>query len=104
MTGNTDIHMLVTISLKKEGVWIRKAASIWCDHLPHSVSHLLHIELIRLLVVACGMLSHSFQWLCEVAGYWRELEHTFVQVDPEHPTHAQLVTCLVRPVSEQGQG
>ena len=35
------------------------------------------------------------QWLCEVAGYWRELEHVAVHVDPEHPTHAQWVTCLV---------
>jgi hypothetical protein len=30
--------------------------------------------------------------LCEVAGYWRELEHA---VDPEHPKHAQWVTGLV---------
>jgi hypothetical protein len=22
------------------------------------------------------------QWLCEVAGYWRELEHGVVHVDP----------------------
>ena len=35
------------------------------------------------------------QWLCEVAGDWRELEHAVVYVDPEHPKHAQLVTCLV---------
>jgi hypothetical protein len=35
------------------------------------------------------------QWLCEVAGYWRELEHAVVHSDPEHPKHAQLVTCLV---------
>jgi hypothetical protein len=42
-----------------------------------------------LLFNGCGMLSHSssmaveccptpLQWLCEVAGYWRELEHTVV--------------------------
>ena len=35
------------------------------------------------------------QWLCEVAGYWRELEHPVVHVDPEHPKHAQWVTYLV---------
>jgi hypothetical protein len=33
--------------------------------------------------------------LCEVAGYCRELEHAVVHVDPEHPKHAQWVTCLV---------
>ena len=38
---------------------------------------------------------HTFQWVCEVAGYWRELEHAVVHVDPEHPNHAQWVTCLV---------
>ncbi len=32
---------------------VRKPVSIWCDH------HLLRIELIRLLIVACGMLVHS---------------------------------------------
>ena len=35
------------------------------------------------------------QGLCEVAGYWRELKHAIVHIDPEHPKHAQLVTCLV---------
>ena len=34
-------------------------------------------------------------WLCEVARYWRELEQHVVHVDPEHPTHAQWVICLV---------
>ncbi len=37
----------------------RKPVSIWCDHhLPHA-TQLLHIELNRLLIVACGMLIHS---------------------------------------------
>jgi hypothetical protein len=44
--------------------------------------------LIKLLIVACGMFSHS-------SGYWWELEHAVVHVDPEHPKHAQWVTCLV---------
>ena len=35
------------------------------------------------------------QWLCEVAGYWRELEHSVVNINPEHPKHAQRVTCEV---------
>ena len=35
------------------------------------------------------------QWLCEVAGYWKELEHAVVHVSPEHPKHTQQVTCLV---------
>ena len=35
------------------------------------------------------------QWLCEVAGYSWELEHTVVHIDPEHAKHAQWVTCLV---------
>ena len=32
------------------------------------------------------------QQLCEVAGYWSELEHA---VDPEHPKYAQWLTSLV---------
>ncbi len=38
------------------------------------------------------MLVLSLQWLCEVAGYWQELEHAVVYADPEHPKHAQWVT------------
>ena len=38
--------------------------------------------------------SH-LQWLCKVAGYWWELEHAVVHIDPEHPKHDQWVTCLV---------
>ena len=72
-------------------MWIGKSVSIWCDHhLPHVV-HLVHRELIMLIVECCPTL----QWLCEVAGYQRELEHAIVHVDPEHPKHAQRVTCLV---------
>jgi hypothetical protein len=57
-----------------------------------SATPLLHIELIRLLIVEC---STPLQWLCQVAGYWRELEHAVVHIVPEHPKHAQWVTCLV---------
>ena len=35
------------------------------------------------------------QRLSKVAGYWQEMEHAAVQVNPEHPTHAQWVTCMV---------
>ena len=27
------------------------------------------------------------QWLCYIAGYWRELEHAVIHVDPDHPKH-----------------
>jgi hypothetical protein len=47
--------------------------------------------LIKLLIVACGMLSHS----SSIAGHWWELEHAVIHVDPEHPKHAQWVTCRV---------
>ncbi len=66
---------------------VLKPVSIWCDHhLPHAVqTHLLHLELIRLLIVAWVMLVHSSSMLCEVAGYWQELEHTVVYADPGIP-------------------
>ena len=35
------------------------------------------------------------QWLCEVFGYWRELDDALIHVIPEHPKHAQWVKCLV---------
>ena len=53
------------------------------------------IELIRLLIVACGMLSHSSSMTARIAGYLRDLEHAVVHIDPEHPKHAQWMTCLV---------
>ncbi len=27
------------------------------------------------------------QWLCEVAGYWQELEHAVAHADPEYRPH-----------------
>ena len=45
------------------------------------------------MIVECC--QNPLQCLCEVAGYWQELEHAVVHVDPEHPKHAQWVTCLV---------
>ena len=46
----------------------------------------------------CGLrkvVPTPLQWLYEVAGYWRELEHVVVHVNPEDPKHPQWVTCLV---------
>ncbi len=67
-----------------------------------SATHLLWIELIRLLIVECW--STPLQWLCEVAGYWQELEHAAVYADPEHPKHAQWVTCPVSMLAMQELG
>ncbi len=39
--------------------------------------------------------STPLQWLCEVARYCQELEHAVVYADPNHPKHAQWVTCPV---------
>ena len=52
MTRNTDMHLLVTDTFKKGRGVNQKTASC-------SATHLLRIELIRLLIVACGMLFHS---------------------------------------------
>ncbi len=73
----------------------------WPPFASRSASHLLHIELIRLLTVAVECWSTPLQWLCEVAGYWQELEHAVVHADPEHPKHAQWVTCLVSMLAMQ---
>ena len=38
--------------------------------------------------VHCGLVEGCptpLQWLCEVAGNWRELEHAVIHVDPEFP-------------------
>jgi hypothetical protein len=34
----------------------------------------------------------TFQWLCKVAGYWRELENAVAHINPEHPKHVQWGT------------
>ena len=48
--------------------------------------------------------STPLQWLCEVAGYWQELEHAVVYANPEHPKHAQWVTCPVSMLAVQELG
>ena len=89
MTGNTDLHLFITDTLKKVGAWVRKRVSIWCDHhLPHagatSPSH---------RPVECC--PTALQWLCDVVGYWRQLEHTVLHVDPGHLKHARWVIVLL---------
>ncbi len=48
-----------------------------------------------------GCWSTPLQWLCEVAGYWQELEHAVVYADPENPKYAQWVTCPVSMLAMQ---
>ncbi len=48
--------------------------------------------------------STPLQWLCKVAGFWQKLEHTVVYADPEHPKHAQWVTCPVSMLAMQELG
>ncbi len=69
---------------------------------PRSATHLLRLELIRLLIAECW--STPLQWLYEVAGYWQELEHAVVYANPEHPKHAQWVTCPVSMLAMQELG
>ncbi len=81
--------------------WKRKPVSIWCDHHLPSPSHRVD------QVVDCGLWNDGpllLQWLCEVAGYWQELEHAVVYADPEHPKHAQWVTCPVSMLAMQELG
>ncbi len=59
-------------------------------------------QVVDLWPVECW--STPLQWLCEVAGYWQELEHAVVYADPEHPKHAQWVTCPVSMVAMQELG
>ncbi len=49
---------------------------VWLPFASCSVTHILRIELIRLLIVECFVTP--LQWLCKVAGYWQELEPTVV--------------------------
>ncbi len=73
---------------------------VWPPFASCSATHLLHIELIRLLWPV-GCWSTPLQWLWEVAGYWQELEHAVVYADPEHPKHTQCVTCPVSMLAMQ---
>ena len=77
MTGKTDMHLLVTVS------GVTTICVMQQDTSP--------LHRVDQAVECCPT---PLQWLCEVAGYWRELEHTVVHADPEHPKHAQWVICL----------
>ncbi len=78
---------------------------VWPPFASRSATHLLRIELIRLLIVACGMLVHSSSIGCaKLLRYWQELEHAVVYADPEHPKHAQWVTCPVSMLAMQELG
>ncbi len=80
--------------------------SIWCDHhLPHTVQHISFAYIWS----GCWLWpveywSTPLQWLCEVAGYWQELENAVVYADPKYPKHAQWVTCPVSMLAMQELG
>ena len=61
MTGNTDMHLLVTDTLKKGRGVDQKSSQylVWPPFASCSATDLLHVKLIRLLIVSCGMLSQS---------------------------------------------
>ena len=89
------IQILLVTDTCKKGRGVDQKTSqylVWPPFALCSTTHLLHIELIRLFIVASGMLSHSSSMA--VRNCWI-LEHTVVHIDPEHPKHAQWVTCLV---------
>ncbi len=60
---------------------VRKPVSIWCDHhLSHAAQHIL----LTLSWSGCWLWpvecwSTPLQWLCEVSGYWQELEHADIR-------------------------
>jgi hypothetical protein len=86
MTGNTN--------KQNRGVDQKTSQYLLWPFASCSATHLLHIELIRLLIVACGMLSLSSSNGCvkflDIGGTWNH-----AHVDPEHPKRAQCVSCLV---------
>ena len=98
MTGNTDMHLLVTDTLKKgRGVDQKTSQSVSVvtticlmqrDTSPsHRVNQAVDCGLwnvVPLLFIGCVK-------LLDIGGNW----NTIVHIDPEHPKHAQWVTCLV---------
>ncbi len=54
-------------------------------------------------VVDCGLCNVGPLLFC-VKLYWQELEHAVVYADPEHPKHAQWVTCPVSMLAMQELG
>ena len=83
--GNNCAHYFMIKQLLKEkvGAWIRKPFSIWCDLMKHN----LHcIKLIRLLIVACGILPkllfNGCAKLLDIGGNWNTLLYTSIQSFP----------------------
>ncbi len=77
---------------------------VWPPFASRSATHLLRIELIRLLIVGCGMLVHSSSM--GVRSFWI-LAGTGTRcriLDPEHPKHAQWVTYPVSMLAMQELG
>ena len=58
-------------------------------------------------VVDCSLWNVGpllFNGCAKFAGYWQELEHAGVYTNPEHPKHAQWVTCPVSMLAMQELG
>jgi hypothetical protein len=94
MTGITDMHLLITDTLKiSMGVDTKTSQYlVGPPFASSSATHLLRIELIRLLIVACGMLSHTSSkavrscWILAVTGtHCRTCQSK----------HAKCVACLL---------
>ncbi len=49
------------------------------------------------------VIYNCLSWIY-IAGYWQELQHAVIYADPEHPKHAQWVTCLVSMLAIQELG
>ena len=82
------MHLLGTETFKKIRDVDQKTSVSGVNTSPSRV-----VQAVDLWPLECCPTPH--QCLCEVAGYWREMEHTVAHIDPEHPKHAQCVTCLV---------
>ncbi len=77
---------------------------VWPPFASRSATHLLRIELIRLLIVACGMLVHSSSMAVRSCWILAGTGTRCVYADPEHPKHAQWVTCPVSMLAMQELG
>jgi hypothetical protein len=90
------MHLLVTDTLKKgRGVGQKTSLSgVTSIFLPHAfVTYLLHIQLIRLLIVACGIVPLLFGCvkLLDIDGNWNTLSYMSIQ---SIPNMHKWVTCL----------
>ena len=87
------------------GIWGGQKTSQYLVRPPFA-SHLLCIELVRLLIVACGMLVHSSSiavqsfWILAGTGTCCRIRIVYMSY-PEHPKHAQCLTCPVSMLATQ---